>query len=125
MQRKPLLWFLTSLLCLAGAIFFWKLGDKWQAEKAARGAAAPTQAKTNTPAARPQTKVSPAVQARLAYRLSNTDKSLNQLARDDKGIILANALIDTGKPAVRPEDSRSFARAEKQRDLSRPVPRAR
>ena len=98
MQRKPLLWFLTSLLCLAGAIFFWKLGDKWQAEKAARDAAAHSQAKTNAPAARPQAKVSPAVQARLAYRLSNTDKSLNQLARDDKAIILANALIDTEKP---------------------------
>jgi subtilisin-like proprotein convertase family protein len=32
------------------------------------------------------------------YRLSNTTKTLSQLMRDDRAILLANALIDTGSP---------------------------
>ena len=33
MQRKPLFWFLISAVCLAGAIYFWRLGDQWQAQQ--------------------------------------------------------------------------------------------
>ena len=35
---------------------------------------------------------------KFAYRLSNTAKSLDQLMRDDKAILLENALIDTRNP---------------------------
>src|SRR6266404_691128 len=106
MQRRPLFWFVVSLLCLGGAIYFWKLGDEWQAGKNARRAAE-SETKTNAAAAmkpsaqaiaQPNAKPSPAASARFPYRLSNTDKSLKQLIRDDKAILLENALIDTANP---------------------------
>src|SRR5882724_12287209 len=116
MQRRPLFWFVVSLLCLGGAVYFWKLGDEWQARKNA-GHAAESEAKTNaatatkpsTPAiAQPNAKPSPAASARFPYRLSNTDKTLKQLIRDDKAIILENALIDTANPlAAIPEHLRA------------------
>src|SRR6266478_3055845 len=106
MQRRPLFWLVVSLLCLGGAVCFWKLGDEWQAGKDARRAAG-TEAKTSAApavrpsapaAAQPGAKPSPAAGARFPYRLSNTDKSLKQLIRDDQAILLENALIDTGNP---------------------------
>ena len=39
---------------------------------------------------------------RLAYRLSNTTKPVGQLLRDDKAILLANALVDTARPVSLP-----------------------
>ena len=116
MRLKPLLWLLVSVACFIGAVYFWRLGDRWQREKtAARPApASETSAKpasassvkplnpsvmallplvqsaTNTPA----THVSP----RLKYRLTNTDKTTGQLARIDHALLLANALIDSSQP---------------------------
>ncbi|MDB6109487.1 MAG: Peptidase and in kexin sedolisin [Pedosphaera sp.] len=105
MQRRPLFWFLVSLACLAGAIYFWRLGDRWRAEKAhAAPAATPREAKPGavmraqgsaTNAAGP---TAAAASGPLAYRLHNTAQTLTQLARNDRAILLANALIDTGKP---------------------------
>ena len=46
-------------------------------------------------------KVSATAKNRFPYRLSNTTKSISQLLGNDKAILLANALIDSGNP-VRP-----------------------
>ncbi len=99
-------WLVVSLLCLGGAIYFWKLGDEWQAEKNARRTAesdakagAAASAKPSAPVVtQPSAKPSLAASARFPYRLSNTDKSLKQLIRDDRAILLENALIDTATP---------------------------
>ena len=48
--------------------------------------------------AKPTASSSSIITNRLAYRLSNTTESLTQLMRNDRGILLANALIDTGEP---------------------------
>ncbi len=120
MQRRPLFWLVISLLSLAGALYFWQLGDKWQAEKlaahlrtnAAQGtnsAALPIQAPVKSPLQLPgkasaknqAQKVSATAKNRFPYRLSNTTKTISQLLGNDKAILLANALIDTGNP-VRP-----------------------
>ncbi len=117
MQRRPLFWFVISLLSLAGAIFFWHLGDKWEAEKraarlrasAAQGtnsAAFPIQSPDKSPlqlpgkvsSQNPAQKVSAKVKSRFPYRLSNTSKTQSQLLGHDKAILLANALIDTANP---------------------------
>ena len=110
MQRKPLFWSLLSLLCLGGAIYFWHLGDQWQAQKtAARQAANPPatnavvvpkpQASTPAMPVSPKTTaVASTVTNRFPYRLTNTDQTIGQLIHNDKAILLANALLDTGKP---------------------------
>ncbi|MDB6018821.1 MAG: Peptidase and in kexin sedolisin [Pedosphaera sp.] len=119
MQRRPLFWFLVSLLCLAGAVYFWRLGDRWQAEKKSRAAVAPEMKQAvASSVAQPVAQALPsilllshpadsnatqqasaaAIKARLAYRLSNTGKSLGQLVGNDRAILLANALIDTEQP---------------------------
>jgi subtilisin-like proprotein convertase family protein len=123
-RRRPLLWFLISLACFIGAFYFWRLGDKWQAEKSA-GTNAP--AAPATPA--PSSKATPAAPARLTsaskqhestapyipplhpmtngvaqhstnfpYRLSNTAQAIGELVRNNKAILLENALIDSSKP---------------------------
>ncbi len=107
------------MLCLAGAYYFWQLGESWRlagkpAQTAATRAAAPTAKAlwrgvksgstapliagllkaTNNPSA------SVAAQAtnRFAYRLSNTSKTVGQLVTDSHAILLENALIETGNP---------------------------
>src|SRR5437660_1618192 len=35
MRWRPWLWFCVSVLCFVAAGYFWRLGDKWAAEKAA------------------------------------------------------------------------------------------
>src|SRR5579872_5052010 len=118
MQRRPLFWFLVSLACLCGAIYFWRLGDKWEAQKASKPVpssrpepkpGAILKAQTSPPMklltqAAPLNPVSPranapAANTRFPYRLSNTTLTAGQLARKDKALILGNALIDTEKLA--------------------------
>jgi len=119
MRWRPWFWLCVSLLCFCGAAYFWRLADDWEAQKASRG-----QPATNAPA--PSTPKSPShaqllpmrllsqpgnlnyqaprVSARtnepspLAYRLSNTTKSLRDLAHSDQAILLQNALLDTTQP---------------------------
>src|SRR5216683_125888 len=45
---------------------------------------------------------------RLAFRLSNTRRTLDELLRSDRAILLENALLDTGEPVelVFPEEFR-------------------
>src|SRR5947207_4582860 len=124
MRRRPLFWLCLSVLFFCAAAYFWKLGNKWEAEKAkAKVLPANTSSpqpsppeereKTNapkltgqSPAATTQSASKAGVlnsansrpstpNSRFAYRLSNTKKSLGELTRDDKAILLENALVDT------------------------------
>jgi len=115
MQRRPLFWFVVSLLCLGGwPVYFWKLGDEWQRERMRPRSGTETKP---TPPPRPSFRLRPShnpapnlrrSQRTFSYRLSNTDKTLKQLIRDDKAIILENALIDTANPlAAIPEHLRA------------------
>src|SRR5437764_15203912 len=121
MRWRPFTWLLLSLLFFVAAAFFWRLGDEWEAKKAApassqatnqslplKPAAKPSAFDTpihllalpgnlNTPAASPSAILDHT--NRFAHRLSNTTKTLEQLIRSDKAIILQNALIDTERPA--------------------------
>jgi subtilisin-like proprotein convertase family protein len=120
MRSRPLFWFIICLLCLAGAYYFWQLGEHW----AKRGNAPATPAETNRVAVSPQTVFQPgpvqstavsAVQTeqpgqtnlsgievaaakraeRLRYRLANTTRPVGELVHDEKAILLENALFDT------------------------------
>ena len=119
MRRRPLMWFLLSVLCFIAAGYFWALGDRW----ATRKAAAPPVASTNPAAAavvaskplvsnqsgafhlltRPRD-LSPRApgnltpKTRTAHRLSNTSEPLRQFVRNPKAIVLKNALLDTTRP---------------------------
>src|SRR5256885_2076323 len=121
MRWRPLLWLCLSVLFFAAAAYFWHLGDQWEARKKAtpvnktssppeeRKKAPPPKAPKltgqspaattkspgevgalNAPSAGPATNAS-----RFAYRLSNTKKSIGELTRNDKAILLENALVDT------------------------------
>ena len=35
MRLRPLGWLLLSALCFAGVFYFWRLGDRWAAQRAA------------------------------------------------------------------------------------------
>src|SRR5947209_7564587 len=98
-RRRPLVWLMISVACFIGAVYFWRLGDEWQAEKKAAAHAASSQA---APAAKPErlessytkssstapvvdlnpaaTKpVTPKKTNAFPYRLSNTTNTVGQL----------------------------------------------
>src|SRR5579863_2467114 len=112
MQRRPFFWFLVSLLCLGAGIWFWRLGDRWQAQKAnppppvrsveprPTGVFKAGETPPAVPPAAPNSQgPSPRAAAgpRFPYRLSNTDQTPGQLARRGHALLLANALIDTAR----------------------------
>ena len=113
---RPLTWLLLSVACFVGAVYFWRLGSRQQeppftfarpsasaakqiavetvksagtAPLAILGSAKATNAPAGAKAGR---------DSWLKYRLSNTTKTVNELARSDKAILLQNALIDTSHP---------------------------
>ena len=111
MRVRPLFWSVVCLLCLTGAWFFWQQGNRWSAEKpSAAGSVAPSvsvpagtsnavsgasssgqkNSGTNTLAAT-------ATNA-FPYRLSNTQRTVSELAGDRRAILLENAFIDTRLP---------------------------
>src|SRR5579859_365833 len=123
MRWRPLLWLVVSLLCFLGAVYFWRLGDEWAAEKSSPPSSRPSN--QNPPVAPPASKpVTKAVSAplellsnaghvnawptpaktnrvsRLKYRLNNTTNSVGELARNDRAILLQNALLDTARPVA-------------------------
>ncbi len=121
MRPRPLLWLLVSALCFAGAFYFWRLGDRWAAQRhparsttdlaptnktrAAHGSPLSpfnllTQAGTlnSAPATEPVTNNAAAVTNRFALRLSNTTAPMRELQRSDRAILLENALLDTAQP---------------------------
>src|SRR5512138_3811622 len=104
MRLRPIIWLVISLVCFFAAVQFWKLGNRWNARKAApvgettnsAAASAPKTGVTLMTRAEnltPSTLIQPA--ARNPYRLSNTKKSPGQLLRDDRAILLENALYET------------------------------
>lgn len=125
-RRRPILWLAISMACFLGAVYFWRLGDKWQVQKpgtvpattvpnALTSQANPTHPNVRTeykwtqkastvPVAelKPLATNSPVVKRSNAfpYRLSNTTKTLNQLSRDNHAILLENALIDTASSSA-------------------------
>jgi subtilisin-like proprotein convertase family protein len=101
-MRTRWLVLLACLLCLAGAWLLWQHSANTRTKPSTLRAAAPA---ANPAVAAPH--VLPAVSTngptpagtnRFAYRLSNTSKTLKQLAGDRHAILLENALIDTTRP---------------------------
>jgi subtilisin-like proprotein convertase family protein len=118
---RSLAWLLVSLACFIAAIYFWRLGDKWGAEKPAAPAApvasnAPAQANSaaTAPVSTKLTMVKPASTAPVVdlnppatnsvmakatnafpYRLHNSTQTVSQLSHNNHAILLENALIDT------------------------------
>jgi subtilisin-like proprotein convertase family protein len=114
---RPLTWLCISLACFIAALYFWRLGDKWQAEKPAKPATPasspasaavliplPTQSASQKSASTaPVAALNPpatnAVMAKATnafpYRLSNTSKTLGELSHNRRAILLENALIDS------------------------------
>src|ERR1051326_5244062 len=131
MRWRPLTWFLLSVFFFVAAVFFWRLGDEWAAKKASSstgqatnqplspGAVAKPLAQTmpirlitqpgnlNALESAPSTNSNRA--DRFAHRLSNTTKPFRELIRNDKAIVLQNALIDTAQttPLSIPEHLRA------------------
>ena len=114
MRQRPLFWFAVSLLCFLGAYYCWELGDEWAARRAGAAATvsrpqadAPVQQGSLRQLARPGAR-GPAVvtnlgaKARIAYRLSNTTQSYEQLLRNPKAVLLENTLLDTAQPVNLP-----------------------
>src|SRR5260370_32092849 len=115
MRGRHILWFLLCLLCVLGAGQLWRRSGEWRKTAATSsvqlrpkviGMAGPqslaasaspiillSQPKPPGPAK------SSTAKDRFPYRLSNTAKTMKQLERSDKAILLGNALIDTEKPA--------------------------
>ncbi len=110
MRSRRLTWILAGLLCLAGVCLLWQGRDGWlsRPHRPHEAAAPPMVTTVHSLSTAPQflvasTNATPggtisAATNKFAYRLSNTAKSLDQLMRDDRAILLENALIDTRNP---------------------------
>src|SRR6266403_1836822 len=126
MRWRPLTWALLSVLCFVAAYYAWRLGDQWAA-KTGRGERGERREQTNawrsvapasaaasvTHHASLVTNASFSTNAslsssastlpstnRFAYRLTNTTKTMAQLARSENAILLKNALFDTTQPVA-------------------------
>src|ERR1051325_6392249 len=115
MRWRLLMWLSLSVRFFCPGAYFWHLGNEWEARKA--GTSSPPgeeREKTSATNAPKLTGQSPAAttksesragvlaatssqkkNSRFAFRLSNSKKSLGELTRDDKAILLENALVDT------------------------------
>ena len=123
MRRRPLAWLCLSVLCFCGAWYFWRLGDRWAAEKKTRasqsqpkevaankrrGAAGPPLLPTppdvalNVAQAGTSTNRVPQFTNRLALRLSNTSTPYKDLLHSPTAILLNNAVIETKDKAAVP-----------------------
>src|SRR5256885_811863 len=122
MRWRPWLWLLVSLMCFLGAVYFWRLGEQWAAEKkaapASPGRAKPEAAPAHPPLGQLRSAPIPLLSAgnlnawpetppvktnhsgRFKYRLSNSTSTVGQLARSDSAVLLENALFDTTKPTA-------------------------
>lgn len=115
MRARPFIWIALGVVTLVGVIAFWQLTRSSvkppagvttpNSGVAARANAAPrTNAVTVAESTAPGFLTGESETAGktrkglLAHRLSNTTKSVGQLLRDDRAVILENALIDTGSP---------------------------
>jgi hypothetical protein len=102
-MRTRRLVLLLCLLCLAGAWVLWRQPANTRTKpsalpQAAAPAANPAVTAPNILAASSTNGAASAKTNKFAFRLSNTAKSLGQLAHDRHAILLENALIDTANP---------------------------
>lgn len=103
MPLRTRTWFIISALCFLVAAIFWQLAERKAArDKAARES---TTATTNAPAASGAAAVpAAATNAALAtndplrLRLSNTARTVDELSRSDRALLLRNAHIDSSLP---------------------------
>ncbi|MEP6664521.1 MAG: hypothetical protein ABJC04_12750, partial [Verrucomicrobiota bacterium] len=123
MRMKPRSWFLLSVMLFIASAYFWRLGeDRRTAQQAAKQKTSAT-TEQQAPAAKPVTApVSPAVSSKKLLtdlttnsatanstnapelypnRLKNTSQTIDQLVRNNRAILLRNALIDTGAEGVK------------------------
>lgn len=112
MRFSPRTWSLLSVLLFIAAAFFWLKGNEVEAQRRLRAPASPAGAPapaTNANSAGPIDLLAPKNAAsaglslaRLGFkdemyplRLRNTARSVDDLVREDRALLLANALIDT------------------------------
>src|SRR2546423_1351179 len=109
MRLKPRTWVVLCLLCCAGVAFLWRLSH-WRTTDGSSDQRA-NQPDVNSTRPRPLlvAQIGPGqtasaqllgtgplnTNAPFWYRLTNTDKTVDQLARTEHAILLRNALIDT------------------------------
>src|SRR6478735_5440762 len=121
MRRRPLFWLAVSVLCFIGAMYFWRLGNRWALEEktappnttnraSAGGVAAGRVVGRTAPfhllsepgvlGSLPNLVSGPSTNppSRFANRLSNTTRPLGELVRSDSALLLENALLDTALP---------------------------
>src|SRR5580765_7220636 len=122
MRRRPLFWLTISVLCFIGAMYFWRLGNRWALEEktapprnttnraSAAGVAAGRVAGGRTApfhllsepgvlGSLPNLVSSPTnLPSRFANRLSNTPRPIGELVRSESALLLENALLDTALP---------------------------
>jgi subtilisin-like proprotein convertase family protein len=106
MRPRPTIWILLCLLLAAGAWLFWRSAEhRATAEKFSRLTTSTATSRSTAPkilsASNLSTNAAKTVAASVktnpfAYRLTNTAKTIGELTRDDKAILLDNALIETG-----------------------------
>ena len=128
MRQRPVIWFLLSALCFAGAYYFWRLGEQWAARRTVpAGPASSRVTQHASGVSSHQSSVTPIrllsqagalnmppvtdssvtndatrITNRLSLRLSNTTATVGQLQRRETAILLENALLDTaqGLPSI-------------------------
>ncbi len=105
MHRRLWIWMLACLLCLAGAWLLWRQPANSRTRPSAPPKAAAPAAAVRSAATAPNLLTAAATNAAtsaqtnpFAYRLSNTGRTIGQLAGDRHAILLENAFIDTGSP---------------------------
>ena len=110
------------MMCFVGAIYFWRLGDRWAAQRGkAEGRMQNAESRITPPASRiPPSPAFPLLSQagalnippvpdsltnhashitnRFALRLSNTTAPIGQLQRNEHALLLENALLDTTRP---------------------------
>src|SRR5438477_2873830 len=111
MRLKPRTWVVLCLLCCAGGALLWR-SSHWRGTARNDGKSADVQLRNGMkprPLLVAQIAPGRAAQAQLLgtgpintnahfwYRLTNTDQTVDQLARSEHAILLRNALIDTSK----------------------------
>src|ERR1700722_5841992 len=107
MRSRRAIWVVLSLLCVTGLWLIWHAESRQpHANLHALGKPAFVSMRTTSsaPALAPKalshaaTLLAASKTNRLAYRLSNTDKTLEEVMHDRHGILRENALTDVGKP---------------------------
>ncbi len=127
MRLQTRTWFLISVLCFIGAAIFWRLGEQRLANRAGRSPAstsAPPVSLPVAPGAAPAASTGTSAdrrgpvfprgdaealaerdataRAHAELRLRNTERPLEELIRDDRALLLRNALIDTASGVALP-----------------------